>query len=409
MDSTPRAPFGDDSPQAVRGPSGAIDPRVDSPADPRSGPDHDRPQPFVDGVLVVGAGYAGMAAARAVERRGQRATVVDAAARHDFTTRLAAVAGGTQQVLSASVRLSELDMRVIEDEVVGVRDGSVQLSDGSLLHADAVVMTVGSRPADVPIAGLDLAYDLRTAADADVLRSAISEIRSPGRLVIVGAGASGVQLAGAAAQAHPELAVTVVEMDDRVLPGMRERTSRHAQRILTERGVEVMVDTTVAHIDADGVTLSDGRRVLGTVVWAGGFEAHADAYGAKLTTDGRVVLAPDLRVLGTNRTFAAGDVAAHTDRHGDELAMSAQVAERAGRRAGINAARLVRGQPLDRVELRQFGWVLDLGGRRGVAEFGPIVLAGPLIDRVPPLLHWMIDLKHAISVGRWSAWSLRPH
>jgi NADH dehydrogenase len=135
------------------------------------------------------------------------------------------------------------------------------------------------------------------------------------------------------------------------------------------------------------------------VVWAGGFSASAQRYGVPTAEDGRILVDEALRVLGRQRTFAAGDIAAHRDRDGHPLPMSAQIAVRAGSAAGCNAARAARGVPVEAVDLRQLGWVLDLSGRRGLAQVGPINLTAPGADLIPPLLHDVIDLKDLLEIG----------
>lgn len=79
--------------------------------------------------------------------------------------------------------------------------------------------------------------------------------------------------------------------------------------------------------------------------------------------------------------------------------MSAQIAVPAGAAAGRNAARAVRGEPIEAVDLRQIGWVLDLSGHRGLAQVGPINLTAPGADLIPPLLHDAIDLKDLLELG----------
>jgi NADH dehydrogenase len=76
--------------------------------------------------------------------------------------------------------------------------------------------------------------------------------------------------------------------------------------------------------------------------------------------------------------------------------MSAQIAVQAGEVAGRNAVALLTDGPLETVRLSHRGWVMDLGGWRGLAEFGPISLSAPFFDLLPPLLHWGIDVKHLI-------------
>lgn len=355
----------------------------------------DRAVEHRDGVVVVGGGYAGLHAVRAVERLGVPVTVVDRTGGHDFVTRLAAVAGGTAPAGDAGRPLREFVDHVEIGSVVAVSDGSVELADGRCLTADAVVVTAGAEPSRPPIDGLEHALALRTGTDALYLRSRIATASS---VVIVGGGASGVQLAGSVSHAHPDVAVHLVEAAPRLLAGLDDGLGAGAARILGGRGVEIHLGRGVDRITPDGVVL-DGTHIDGLVVWAGGFAADAARLGVPTADDGRVRVDPELRIVGMHRTFAAGDVTAHVDRNGQTLPMSAQIAVRGGTHAGRNAARVVRGEPAEPADLQQLGWVLDLGGRRGLAELGPLTLARPVADLIPPLLHDAIDLKNLLEIG----------
>jgi len=356
------------------------------------------------GVLVVGGGYAGLHAVRAVERLGVTVTVVDRSGDHDFVTRLAAVAGGSAPERDARQPLDRFVRSVEVGSVVSVDDGAVELANGHRIEADAVVITAGAESSRPPIEGIDHAAGLRTADDAVALRTAIAATTS---VVIIGGGATGVQLAGAVAHAHPDVLVHLVEAEAHLLAGLPTGLGRGAERILGGRGVELHLGHSVDRIDPDGVHV-DGVFIEGYVVWAGGFAADAARLGVPTTDDGRIAIDADLRIAGMQRTFAAGDVAGHVDRHGDTLPMSAQVAVQAGNAAGRNAARSVRGEPTESAALRQLGWVVDLAGRRGLAQLGPLVLAGPVLDLVPPVMHHAIDLKDLIEIGGLGALRFAP-
>jgi NADH:ubiquinone reductase (H+-translocating) len=356
------------------------------------------------GVLVVGGGYAGLHAVRAVERLGVNVTVVDRSGDHDFVTRLAAVAGGSAPRADARQPLGRFVPSVEIGSVVSVDDGAVELADGRRIEADAVVITAGAESSRPPIEGIERAAGLRTADDALTLRTAIAATAS---VVIIGGGATGVQLAGAIAHTHPDILVHLVEVDAHLLAGLPSGLGRGAERILGGRGVELHLGHLVDRIDADGVHV-DGEFIEGYVVWAGGFAADAAQLGVPTTDDGRIAIDADLRIAGMQRTFAAGDVAGHVGRHGDALPMSAQIAVQAGTVAGRNAARVVRDEPTEPAALRQLGWVVDLAGRRGLAQLGPIVFAGPVVDLVPPLMHHAIDLKDLIEIGGLGALRFAP-
>lgn len=355
-------------------------------------------------VLVVGAGYAGVHAARTARSNGAEVVLVDPDGRHDLAPRLAAVAGGRRGPGDAWAPLADVaDVTWLRGRAVHVDvDGpSVQLDDGRTLTADAVVVTVGGSSSLPPVPGLDAerANTLRTASDALVLRE---ELPDADALVVVGGGATGVQLAAEAAASHQHLRVTLVEAGDALLPAYAAGLGRHASRVLSRRGVDVRTATHATAADERGVDLSDGTRVEGLVVWATGTVADGNALLPDApTSEGRLLVDRRLRVRG--RVLAAGDVALHRDLLGRPIAPSAQVALQAGRAAGANAAAVARGQLPRAAPLLDLGWVVDLGAGHGVAQIGPVQLRGPLLDRLPPVLHETVDARHLLQAGGLSA------
>ena len=348
-----------------------------------------RPDRHVDGVLVVGGGYAGLHAAKAVADAGVAVTVLDPTGRHDFVTRLAAVAGRAEPSDDASRGLDSFGHAVLVASAVGLGDGDVQLDDGGRCSADAVVFCAGAGASQPDIDGIEHALPLRTADHALVIRARLDADRP---VTIIGGGATGVQLAGAISASAAASVVRLVEIDSRLLSTLRADTSAGATRILRQRGVDVFLDASVDRITTEGLVV-DGEHLDGVTIWAGGFVPRTNGLDVELDEAGQIVVDDCLRVAGMVRSFAAGDVAAHVDAAGKSLPMAAQIAVQAGEAAGANAARLVQGRDPRPASLSHRGWVLDLSGHRGVAEFGDISLAGPFADLIPPFLHEAIDLK----------------
>lgn len=352
-------------------------------------------------VIVVGAGYAGVRAAVAARREGAAVTIVDRTGNHEFSPRLAAVAGGRAPSGDGWASAEELTgvtvvrMRAVE---VDAAAPGVILEDGRHLAADAVVVAVGADTAWPDVPGLsEHGLGLRTVADALTIRR---ELVEADRLVVVGGGPTGVQLAAEAAHRHRHLDVVVLEAADRLLPAMPARVGARAEQVLRRRGVDVRRRSPVVRVRPDGVVLERGPGVDGLVVWATGFAAAGSSLLPDAETiEGRLVVDNSLRVPGTIAVFAAGDVAAHRDLFASALAMSAQTAVRAGAVAGRNAVRVSRALPPSPALLYDMGRLVTLGHRVGVGTVLGIPFAGPLLDRAVPLMHEAVDVGHLLQTG----------
>ncbi|MFO7779002.1 MAG: FAD-dependent oxidoreductase [Nitriliruptoraceae bacterium] len=354
-------------------------------------------------VVVIGAGYAGSHAAAAASRSGDvEVVVIDHDGRHGFLPRMAGVAAGRLRASDARAPLQELidaDIEVVHGRVATIDDeaGLVTLDDATTLRAAAVIVAAGSgSPAGSVVGSERYAATLHTPDDALTLRRRLSRTD---RLVVVGAGATGVQLAAEVAAAQPAIEVHLIEIAGRVLPAEPRRLGDDATRALLRVGVRLHLSTEVARVDRRGVVLGDGRRFDGTVVWAGGWQADASVLlPAAPTQDGRAIVTSDLRVSGLRRVLAAGDIAAHRDLLGRPLPMSAQIASQAGAIAGHNAAALATGHPTRPARLLELGRLIDLGDR-GVGRLGPLPIGWGPTARLVPLFHLGVDLRHLWQLG----------
>jgi NADH:ubiquinone reductase (H+-translocating) len=362
-------------------------------------------------VVVLGAGYAGAHAARRSLAEGAEVTVVDPDGHHAFTTRFAAVAAGRAPIGDLAAPIDGLvDVAVVADLAVAVDPEwrTVTLAGGTTLAFDALVVTTGAEAAAPPIEGVaEHALALASVEDTLAIRETIRGLASepedddgPPGLVVIGGGATGVQLAAEVAHHRPDVRVTLVEREMRLLPTEPRALRRGARRILRAAGVEVLLGRPVDRVGPDGAVLADGTRIDGAVVWAGGWRARGSALLPDAPTEqGRLRVGPDLTVRGLDGIFAAGDTAAHHDLLGGLLPMSAQIAAQAGAVAGHNAVAWAAGRHHRRAVLLELGRVLDLGGGVGVARVGPVHLARRPLDRLVPALHLAIDLRDLWQLG----------
>jgi NADH dehydrogenase len=234
---------------------------------------------------------------------------------------------------------------------------------------------------------------------------------------IVGAGPTGVEYAGALAEfvrlvvpkEYPELASTQVrivllEGGARVLPAFKPRLSAYTARQLTRLGVELRTDTLVTSADGAGVVLKDGSELpTATMVWTAGVQprdlAHPEATGGSMS---RIDVDDHFLVAGTTSTYAIGDVAAGTGRHGGVLPMVAPPAMQAGRFVAAEILR-GRGRPF---RYRDKGMLATIGRRAAVGQIGPITFTG-LIGWLAWLVvhfYYLIGFENRVRVlMRW-AW-----
>ncbi len=353
-------------------------------------------------VVIIGGGYAGVHAARAAVHAGGRTTLIEPTGRHGLITRGAAIAGGRAPLADVDLGLDELfdptDVEVVASAAVELDHATrtVRTADGRRWSGESIVITSGAVPAPPPIEGaVEHSWQLGSADDAIALRERLATAAA---VVVVGGGATGVQIAAEVAGPHRQ--VTLIEAGARLLPGEPDRLGHGAARLLRDAGVHVRTGTPAANVTANGVRLADGTRLDGVVVWAGGWRSTGAALlPTAPVTDGRLQVDADLQVADHPGTFAAGDVAHHLDVAGRPLPMSAQIAVQAGAAAGRNAVTWSRSGHTRRPRLLEMGRVVQMGAAGGVARVGPVHLGARTTDRLVPLLHLAIDLRHLWQLG----------
>ncbi len=335
-------------------------------------------------MIVVGAGFAGMAAVQELDRAGAQVLLIDRNVYSTFQPLLYQVAtgglnpGDVSYPARAFTRRHGARFRLGEVTGVDPDRRRVTLADGGSFDYDYLVLATGVSAAYYGVTGAaEHSLGLYTRRDAVELRNHIMarlerlDIAGPGKSVnftVVGGGATGVELAGALAElrstaldaAFPEVNlasvhIRLVEQADSLLlpfdPALRE----YARRQLEQRGVEVRLNTAIREVRSDRVILSDGEDLPSDVtVWAAGVTAPAEVAGWQLPQGpgGRILTGPDLRVLGQERIFALGDVALIEDQ---PLPQLAQPALQTGRHAARQIQRLAAGQPDRRVRVSRQG------------------------------------------------------
>jgi len=368
-------------------------------------------------VVVVGGGFGGLAAARALARSPVRLTVVDRCNHHLFQPLLyqVATAGLSPADIAAPIRhiLSrQANATVLLDSVTAVdtRRREVVLGDRRIPY-DYLVLATGARHHYFGHEWERAAPGLKTIEDATEIRARVllaferaenaADAAARERLlniVIVGGGPTGVEMAGALAELakraladdfrniDPRAArIVLLEAGPRILAAFPEQLSAYAARALARLGVDVRTGASVEEVDAEGVVAAGRRIPTQTVIWAAGVRASpAGAWlGAATDEHGRVEVAGDLGVAGIPNVFVIGDAARLHDADGRPLPGVAAVAAQQGAHAGRHIDALVRGRPPPGpFRYRDVGNWATIGRSSAVVDFGPVRLTG--------LLAWLL-------------------
>ena len=368
-------------------------------------------QSQVPHVLVIGGGFAGLWATRALASAPVRITMVDRCNHHLFQPLLyqVATAGLSSPDIAAPLRHILRKQRNVEVRLAEVRDIAaaarrITLDDGSHLDFDYLLLASGATHAYF---GHDEwarhAPGLKTLDDALQLRRhlllaferAEAEPDPAKRaawlsFAIVGGGPTGVELAGTLAEiarhtltnefrniTPSEARVRLIEAGTRVLASFPEDLSEKARRQLQKLGVEVSTGMPVTDIDASGYRLGEVFVPARTVVWAAGVAASplARSLGVALDRAGRVMVRPDLSVPGYPHIFVAGDLAS-LQQDGKPVPGVAPAAKQMGRHVANAIRARLQGKPTPVFRYKDYGNLATIGRMAAIVHFGRLKLSG---------------------------------
>jgi NADH:ubiquinone reductase (H+-translocating) len=373
-------------------------------------------------VIIVGAGFGGITAARALARSGVDILLIDRANHHLFQPLLyqTATAALAPSDIASPVRVmlrGQREATVIMGEVTGVDTTRrvVAVRDTGEFEYDYLILAIGaayswfghdewSTHATV-LKSLDDAERIRirllSAFEWAESRSDPAEIPRLLTFVVVGGGSTGVELAGSIAELarstlardfrriRPETArIVLFEAGPRLLPTFPPSLSDYAARALGSLGVEVRLGAAVDGIDATGASAAGDRIESANVFWCAGVEARPAAswIGAEAARNGAVNVLPDCSVPGHPEIFAIGDVASLDDPAGRPLPGLAAVATQHGKYVAKVIACRVAGRPSPGpFRYRNLGTLAVIGRSRAVADLGRIQLTG-----FPAWLFWSL-------------------
>ena len=363
-------------------------------------------------VIVVGAGFAGVAAAKELGRKGVRVLLIDSNNYHQFQPLLYQVATSqigvsavTRPIRSMFRRLPSVRVITADVTAVDVENHAVTTADGDTLRAQILVIAVGAVPNFFDTPGAEEhALPLYSITDATTLGTSLTRLLDqadrepdvPVEVVVVGGGPTGVETAGAMAENikfmvtkffSPELAarchVHLVDMVPNVLSMFSSKSQEYTRRRLLKIGVQLHMGVSVSDVRADGVTLADGTDIPSRmVVWAGGLKGGGLLAGSGLGQGkgGRIDVRPDLTAPDVEGVYVLGDAANITDATGAKLPQLGSVAQQAGKWAARNIYADLTGGPRQPFRYVDKGYMAMIGRGAAVAEIGRkrLQLQGPL-------------------------------
>jgi NADH dehydrogenase len=362
-------------------------------------------------VVIVGAGFGGIEAAAALSRVAVEVIVLDRQNHHCFQPLLYQVATAALSPAEIAWPIRHMlrqqrNVTVFMAEVEGVDlAGRFVVTSAGPISYDYLVIATGATHSYF---GHDdwakFAPGLKRIEDATRIRRSILLAFEQAELagndaqrqrlltfVIVGGGATGVEMAGAIAEiARETLAndfrridprnsrIILLEAGPRVIPTLPEDLSRYAERALTRMGVDVRTSTRVIGCDAGGVDVDHGRIDASTTIWAAGVVASPAAswLGAAHDRAGRVLVRPDLSVPDHPEVFVIGDAAAVHDDDGEPVPGVAPAAKQMGHYVGRLIAARLAGKSLPPFRYRNLGELATIGRRAAVVKFGRLHLKG---------------------------------
>ncbi len=393
-------------------------------------------------VVIIGAGFGGIEAARALAKSPVDVTIVDRQNHHCFQPLLYQVATAALSPADVAWPIRHIfrhqaNATVLMARVEGVDTGRRVLSTDAIeiAYDDLVLATGATHSYFGHDEWEEVAPGLKRIEDATRLRRRIllaferAELAADGAerrrlltFVIVGAGATGVEMAGAIAEvARQTLAmdfrnidprtarILLIEAGPRVIPTLPENLSDYVRATLVRMGAEIMTATRVTGCDTRGVDTDHGRIDAATIIWAAGVMASPAAQwiGAEHDGAGRIKVGPDLAVPGHPEIFAVGDTAAAQGPDGRPVPGIAPAAKQMGGYVGrLIAARVAGKAPPPPFRYRHQGDLAAIGRRAAVVKLGRMELKGFLAWLFWGLVHiyFLVEVRDRFVVAFTWLW-----
>ncbi len=385
-------------------------------------------------VVILGGGFGGLAAARALHKLTD-VTVVD---RHNFQTFLPLLYQVSTAGLAAdhvaypirgALRGTKVKFRMGSPIAIDHKNKEVKLDSSEVLKFDHLIVALGSVTADFGVAGVsEFALGMKTVHEALTIRAEIMrrfedlcrfEDDTKFSIAVVGGGPTGVEMAGAIAELirgplkhdMPKVAgniqVSLIEAGPRVLPSFASSLSARTKKDLEKLGVKVLVNAAVEKLEHRKITLKDGSVLQSEItIWAAGVKGSDAMTQLALPVAGnRIAVEPTMQVKNYPYIWALGDIAGAIGADGKGLPMVAPVAIQQGKFIAKQIARVSENKPLTNFNYLDKGSMATIGRNKAVVQVRGIKIAGPIAWLAWLWLHLFYLLGGRNKIGTMADWT----
>lgn len=385
-------------------------------------------------VVILGAGFGGLTAARAAAKFAQ-VTLID---RHNFQTFLPLLYQVSTAGLAAdhvaypirgALRKTNVDFRMGVPKQINASSNELILDSGECITYDHLVIAMGSTTADFGIPGVTkFAFGMKTVGEALAIRSrvmrAYESMCNPGsaekfEIAIVGGGPTGVEMAGAFAElirgplksdfaaAAQRINVSIIEGGPRLVPSFSASLSARTQRDLEKLGVTVRTATAVKEVNENSIQTSAGEFIPANItIWAAGVKGVNEMEELNLPVlKGRIQVEETLQVTGYENIWAIGDIAGVIGSDGNMLPMVAPVAMQQGRFFAKQVKARTAGLSLKAFKYTDKGSMATIGRHKAIVEVKGIRIAGPIAWLAWLWLHLFYILGGRNKIGTMADWT----
>ena len=385
-------------------------------------------------VVILGGGFGGLAAARALYKDAD-VTVVD---RHNYQTFLPLLYQVSTAGLAAdhvaypirgALRKTSVKFRMASPINIDHRNKEVKLDSSEILKFDHLIVALGSVSADFGIPGVkEFSLGMKSVSEALTIRAEIMrrfedlcrfEDDTKFSVTVIGGGPTGVEMAGAIAelirgplksdqaQVAKNINVTLIEAGPRLLPPFAPSLSARTKKDLEKLGVKVLVNTAVKELAHRKIFLKDGTTLQSEVtIWAAGVKGADAMKDLNLPIESnRVAVEPTMQVKNYPNLWALGDIAGAKGKDGSPLPMVAPVAIQQGKFIAKQIKRISQNKRLEDFKYLDKGSMATIGRNKAVVQVRWFKLAGPLAWLVWLWLHLFYLLGGRNKIGTMADWT----